>query len=152
MDRLQPVEALLRQQRAAVAEAGERGERVGGRLAADAPAGAGHALANRAFGTVYDISTFLILWFAGASAMAAMRGWPSTSSAISASRTDGRDTPPTTLAKRRPRTVANLAIDEESSQLAFVAERDSSAKSLQKFYKLWHWQNGTDSARLISLN
>ncbi len=44
----------------------------------------------------------------------------------------------------------NYAIDEASSQLAFIAERDSSAKSLQKFYKLWHWQNGTDSARMIA--
>jgi dipeptidyl aminopeptidase/acylaminoacyl peptidase len=44
----------------------------------------------------------------------------------------------------------NFAVDEDASQVAFVAERDSSSKSLQKFYKLWHWQNGTDSARMIA--
>ncbi|MBC7829590.1 MAG: S9 family peptidase [Chitinophagaceae bacterium] len=44
--------------------------------------------------------------------------------------------------------VRNLTIDEEGSQLAFVAERDSSTKSLQKFYKLWYFENGKDSARL----
>jgi len=42
----------------------------------------------------------------------------------------------------------NFAIDEESAQVAFVAERDSSAKSLQKFYKVWYWKNGWDTARL----
>jgi dipeptidyl aminopeptidase/acylaminoacyl peptidase len=44
----------------------------------------------------------------------------------------------------------NFAVDEDAAQVAFVAERDSSSKSLQKFYKLWHWQNGTDSARMIA--
>ncbi len=42
----------------------------------------------------------------------------------------------------------NFVFDEEGSQLAFVAERDSSAKSLQKFYKLWYYKPGQDSARL----
>lgn len=42
----------------------------------------------------------------------------------------------------------NYALDEEGRQLAFVAERDSSAKAVQKFYKLWYWQPGADSARL----
>ena len=44
----------------------------------------------------------------------------------------------------------NYAFDEEGSQLAFVAERDSSLKSLQKFYKLWYYYPGADSARLIA--
>jgi dipeptidyl aminopeptidase/acylaminoacyl peptidase len=44
--------------------------------------------------------------------------------------------------------VKNVAIDEEGLQLAFVAERDSSARALQKFYKLYYYQNGKDSARL----
>ena len=42
--------------------------------------------------------------------------------------------------------VKNLTIDEEGRQLAFVAERDSSAKALQKFYSLWYYENGMDSA------
>ncbi len=41
-------------------------------------------------------------------------------------------------------------MDEEGNQLAFVAERDSSAKSLQKFYKLYYHKQGTDSAVLVA--
>jgi dipeptidyl aminopeptidase/acylaminoacyl peptidase len=44
----------------------------------------------------------------------------------------------------------NYAFDEEGNQLAFVAERDSSTKSLTKFYKLWHYTNGQDSAKLLA--
>jgi len=44
----------------------------------------------------------------------------------------------------------NFNFDEEGTQLAFVAERDSSKKSLQKFYKLWYYTTGQDSARLIA--
>ncbi len=44
----------------------------------------------------------------------------------------------------------NYAIDEEGYQLAFVAERDSSAKALQHSYKLWYWKNGYDSALMIA--
>ncbi len=43
----------------------------------------------------------------------------------------------------------NYAIDEKGYQVAFLAERDSSAKALQKFYKLWLWKNGQDSASMI---
>jgi len=42
----------------------------------------------------------------------------------------------------------NYAFDEDGSQLAFVAERDSALKSLHKFYKLWYYKNGFDSAQL----
>ncbi|MBS1562984.1 MAG: hypothetical protein JST39_01290, partial [Bacteroidetes bacterium] len=42
----------------------------------------------------------------------------------------------------------NYALDEEGMQLAFVAERDSVTKALQKFYKLWYYKPGMDSARL----
>jgi dienelactone hydrolase len=42
----------------------------------------------------------------------------------------------------------NYAFDEDGSQLAFVAERDSSAKALKKFYKLYYYKTGTDSATL----
>lgn len=40
----------------------------------------------------------------------------------------------------------NYAIDESATQLAFVAERDSAAKALVKFYKLWYYKPGMDSA------
>ncbi len=42
----------------------------------------------------------------------------------------------------------SYVFDEEGTQLAFVAERDSSAKALQKFYKLWYHAGGPDSAQL----
>lgn len=44
----------------------------------------------------------------------------------------------------------NMSVDEAGRQVVFVAERDSSAKSLQRFYKLWYWRNGFDSARLLA--
>ena len=44
----------------------------------------------------------------------------------------------------------NFAFDEEGSQMAFVAERDSSAKSLRKFYKLWYYAQSADSAKLLA--
>ncbi len=43
-----------------------------------------------------------------------------------------------------------FAIDDNAYQVAFTAERDSSAKSLRKFYKLWYWKNGMDSAIILS--
>ncbi|MGB4936309.1 MAG: prolyl oligopeptidase family serine peptidase [Ferruginibacter sp.] len=44
----------------------------------------------------------------------------------------------------------NFSFDEEGNQLAFVAERDSSTKALQKFYKLWYYTNFSDSAKMIA--
>lgn len=44
----------------------------------------------------------------------------------------------------------SFVFDEDGKQIAFVAERDSSAKSLQKFYKLWYYTNGQDSAKLLA--
>ena len=44
----------------------------------------------------------------------------------------------------------NFSFDEAGAQLAFVAERDSSTKALQKFYKLWYYSIGQDSAKLIA--
>lgn len=44
----------------------------------------------------------------------------------------------------------NIAVDEQGYRLGFVAERDSSSKALQKFWKLWGWQNGQDTARLLA--
>jgi len=45
-------------------------------------------------------------------------------------------------------TAKNFAFDEAGAQLAFIAERDSSAKALPKFYKLYYYRMGTDSARM----
>ncbi len=44
----------------------------------------------------------------------------------------------------------NYAFDENGEQLAFAAERDSSAKALTKFYKLWYFTGGQDSARVLA--
>ena len=40
----------------------------------------------------------------------------------------------------------NFALNEEGNQLAFVAERDSATKALSKFYKLYYYKPGNDSA------
>lgn len=57
------------------------------------------------------------------------------------------------LARAKADTIAhngnefrNFAMDDKGTQLVFVAERDSSRKSLQKFYKLWYFKAGADSA------
>lgn len=42
----------------------------------------------------------------------------------------------------------NFSFDKEGTQLAFTAERDSVAKALVKFHKLWYYKAGYDSARL----
>ena len=44
----------------------------------------------------------------------------------------------------------SFSFDEEGNQLAFVAERDSAKKESQKFYKLYYFKNGSDSAKLIA--
>jgi dipeptidyl aminopeptidase/acylaminoacyl peptidase len=42
----------------------------------------------------------------------------------------------------------SYVLDEEGHQLAFVAERDSAIKALTKFYKLYYYKAGNDSAML----
>ena len=44
----------------------------------------------------------------------------------------------------------NYVFDEGGNQLSFVAERDSGEKALLKFYKLWYYAKGLDSARIIA--
>ena len=44
----------------------------------------------------------------------------------------------------------NFSFDDSGNQLAFVAERDSSSKALQKYYKLWYFKTGADSAILLA--
>jgi len=43
----------------------------------------------------------------------------------------------------------NFTIDENGYQVAFLAERDSSFKSSQKFHKLWYWRNGDREASVM---
>lgn len=44
----------------------------------------------------------------------------------------------------------NYVLDEDGDQLAFVAERDSAAKALTKFYKLYYYHYGADSATVVA--
>ena len=44
----------------------------------------------------------------------------------------------------------NFAFSEDGSQVAFVAERNAKPKDLQKFYKLWYYKEGTDTATMIA--
>jgi len=42
-----------------------------------------------------------------------------------------------------------MSFSDDGRRLAFVAERDSSAKALQKFYKLWYYADGLDTAMML---
>ncbi|HMK27884.1 MAG TPA: prolyl oligopeptidase family serine peptidase, partial [Chitinophagaceae bacterium] len=44
----------------------------------------------------------------------------------------------------------NFAMTDDGSQVAYVAERDAKPKELQKFYKLWYYKEGMDSANLLA--
>ncbi len=44
----------------------------------------------------------------------------------------------------------SFAFDDAGSQLAFVTERDSTKKESQKFYKLFYYKSGFDSAKIIA--
>jgi dienelactone hydrolase len=54
----------------------------------------------------------------------------------------------TNTVMRRFNEAKNFVIDEEGKQLAFIAERDSAVKAIQKFYKLWYYRPGMDSAQM----
>jgi dipeptidyl aminopeptidase/acylaminoacyl peptidase len=43
----------------------------------------------------------------------------------------------------------NFVISDDGSQVAYVAERDAKPKDLQKFYKLWYYKQGMDSAIML---
>ncbi len=42
-----------------------------------------------------------------------------------------------------------ITLSDDGAQLAFVAERDAKPKDLQKFYKLWYYKDGMDSATML---
>lgn len=44
----------------------------------------------------------------------------------------------------------NFTFSEDGSQVAYLAERDAKPKELQKFYKLWYYTAGMDSATLLA--
>lgn len=44
----------------------------------------------------------------------------------------------------------NFVFSEDGSQLAYLAERDARPKELQKFYRLWYYKAGMDSAKLLA--
>lgn len=44
----------------------------------------------------------------------------------------------------------NFAFSDDGSQVAFVAERNAKPKELQKFYKLWYYKDGMDTASMIA--
>lgn len=43
----------------------------------------------------------------------------------------------------------NFAITDDGSQVAYVAEREAKPNDLQKFYKLWYYRQGADSAVML---
>lgn len=42
-----------------------------------------------------------------------------------------------------------FALSDDGTQMAWLAERDAKPKDLQKFYKLWYYKEGMDSAALL---
>lgn len=44
----------------------------------------------------------------------------------------------------------NFVFSDDGSQVAYLAERDVRPKELQKFYKIWYYNNNMDTAQLIA--
>jgi dipeptidyl aminopeptidase/acylaminoacyl peptidase len=44
----------------------------------------------------------------------------------------------------------NFAMTDDGSQIAYLAERDARPKELQKFYRIWYYKSGMDSAALLA--
>ncbi len=44
----------------------------------------------------------------------------------------------------------NFAMTDDGSQIAYLAERDAKPKELQKFYRIWYYKTGMDSAALLA--
>ncbi len=43
----------------------------------------------------------------------------------------------------------NFSFSEDGTQVAYLAERDAKPRDLQKFYRLWYYRDGMDSATLL---
>lgn len=56
----------------------------------------------------------------------------------------------TTVLSRGGNEFKNFAFSEEGDLVAYVAERDAKPKDLQKFYKVWYYKAGMDSAVLLA--
>lgn len=56
----------------------------------------------------------------------------------------------TTILSKSGNDFKNFAMTDDGSQIAYVAERDAKPKELQKFYKLWYYREGMDSAVLLA--
>jgi acetyl esterase/lipase len=56
----------------------------------------------------------------------------------------------TTVLSRGGNDFKNFTFSEEGEQVAYVAERDAKPKELQKFYKVWYYKAGMDSAVLLA--
>ena len=44
----------------------------------------------------------------------------------------------------------NFAMTDDGSQIVYLAERDARPKELQKFYKVWYYKHGLDSAYMLA--
>lgn len=44
----------------------------------------------------------------------------------------------------------SFAMTDDGSQIAYLAERDAKPKELQKFYRIWYYKQGMDSAALLA--
>jgi dipeptidyl aminopeptidase/acylaminoacyl peptidase len=56
----------------------------------------------------------------------------------------------TTVLSKSGNDFKNFAMTDDGSQIAYVAERDARPKELQKFYRLWYYKEGMDSATLLA--
>lgn len=56
----------------------------------------------------------------------------------------------TTVLSRGGNDFKNFIFSEDGSQVAYLAERDARPKELQKFYRVWYYKNGMDSATLLA--
>ncbi len=55
-----------------------------------------------------------------------------------------------TVLSRGGNDFKNFAFTEDGDQVAYAAERDAKPKELQKFYKIWYYKSGMDSAVLLA--
>ncbi len=56
----------------------------------------------------------------------------------------------TTILSRGGNEFKNFVFSEDGSQVAYLAERDARPKELQKYYRLWYYKAGMDSAVLLA--